>query len=126
MSHYIVSNDNIKKNMLKEISANDINILNINKSNDYINIFINMSIQSNSFTNILKDKNKIIGNKCNIYVYKYDNIIYIMSIDIVDNTIYDKLINIIFNQEIGYYSKDKQMIFDFIKVNNLEKYLLYN
>jgi hypothetical protein len=111
--------------MLNNIK-NYINTLNINKSNDYINIFVNMSTQSNSFTNILNDKNKIIGNKCNIYVYKYDKIIYIMSIDIKDDLIYDKLINIIFNQETGYYSKDKQMIFDFIKINNLEKYLLYN
>ena len=126
MTQYIVLNDDINKNMLKEISINDINTLNINKSNDYINIFVNMSIQSNSFTNILKDKDKIIGNKYNIYVYKYEKIIYIMSIDIKDNKIYNKLTNIIFNQEKGYYSKDKQMIFDFIKINNLEKYLLYN
>ena len=126
MTHYIISTDNIDKNQLKQNILNDINILKINKSDNYLNIFINLSIQSNSITNMLNDKQQIIGNKCNIYTYKYDKIHYIMSIDVVDDNIYDKLINIILSQENGFYSKDKQMVYNYIEINKLNKYLLYN
>jgi hypothetical protein len=126
MTQYIISTDNINNDIFKENLSNDINMLNIDKSDNYVNIFVNLSIQSNSFTDILNDKHKIIKNKCNIYIYKYDKIEYIMSINVINNNIYDKLINIIFSRKSGYYSKDKQLIFDFIKINKLDKYLLYN
>ena len=91
------------------------------------NLFVvNLSQQSNGLMNLIKEKNTIIGSIYNIYTYKYETVEYLISLNIKNDPDFDKIINILINQQFGYYSKDKQMILNFVKTNNLTKYLIYN
>lgn len=100
-------------------------ILNYDVSKEVINIFINMSIQSNGFINFINDEKKYIGKILNIYFHKKDNIEFIIQIYIENNNIMKRLHNIILNSDFDYYTPLKDNIDKYIELNRIINYYIY-
>ena len=96
-----------------------------NNTQEDINIFINMSIQSNAFMNFFNDENKYIGKILNIYFHKLNGIEFIFKIHVQDKNIMKKLKNIILNSDYDYHTSAKNVIEKYIQEKNINNYFIY-
>ena len=96
-----------------------------NKKYEELNIFINMSIQSNAFMNFFNDESKYIGKILNIYFHKLNGIEFIFKIHIQDKNIMKRLKNIILNSDYDYHTSAKNVIEKYIQEKNINNYFIY-
>lgn len=96
-----------------------------NNTREDINIFINMSVQSNAFMNFFNDENKYIGKILNIYFHKLNGIEFIFKIDVQDKNIMKRLKNIILNSDYDYHTSMKSAIEKYIQENHILNYFIY-
>lgn len=96
-----------------------------NNTQEDINIFINMSVQSNAFMNFFNDENKYIGKILNIYFHKKSGIEFIFKIHVQDKNIMKRLKNIILNSDYDYHTSMKSTIEKYIQKNYIQNYFIY-
>jgi hypothetical protein len=95
---------------------------NIVETNDYITVFINMSYQSNGYSNFIRDNN-LINKYIKIYALKRSGIEYLFGPVYVDNL--DKISIAIGSLKFDYYTDYMEVIHKYIKNNNIDNYLIY-
>lgn len=132
--HYVIDSNHLNMNkyrIQKKIEAES-DMLNFKNSSientdniEEVNIFINMSIQSNAFMNFFNDENKYIGKIINLYLHKRLAIEFTFKIYIKDKNIMKKLKNIILNLDYDYHTPLRQNIDIYIKHNNILNYFIY-
>ena len=112
----------MKNKALVDLDYFKSNNLNINPD---IIIFINTSISSNGVVNFMKDLNNYKNKVIKIYLFKQNNIIEeFINIKLTDVNI-NKIINILGNLDLAYCTGYREVIIDYIKINNITDYLLY-
>ena len=112
----------MKNKALVDLDYFKSNNLNINPD---IIIFINTSISSNGVVNFMKDLNNYKNKVIKIYLFKQNNVIEdFINIKLTDINI-NKLINILGHIDLAYCSGYKDIILDYIKVNNINDFIIY-
>jgi hypothetical protein len=93
--------------------------------NNVINIFINMSQQSNGYLNFMNDNKKYINKFLNIYYHKKSGIELHLKIFIENSDVFKKLENIILNSDFDYYTPLRADIELYIKDNSIKNCFIY-
>ncbi len=93
-------------------------------TNDYLTIFINMSYQSNGYSNFIRD-NSIINKNIKIYFLKKAGIEYLFGPLYVDCNKLFKIHSAIGSCKFDYYTDYFEVIDNYIKNNNIHNYLIY-
>jgi hypothetical protein len=96
----------------------------ISKTNNYLTVFINFSQQSNGYCNFIRDNN-LINKYIKIYLLKKTGIEYLFGPLYVDNEKLHKLVIAIGNMKFDYYTDYKEVIYNYIKENNIDNHLIY-
>lgn len=126
MTNYLINpSDVIFKKIMKTNAENDEKYFINNPISSDINIFINISINSNGIVNFMNDVDEFINKNIKIYLLKQNNIIQdYLTINLTnDNKI--KLINILGHIKLDYCTGYKKIIEDYIKDNNINNYFIY-
>lgn len=98
---------------------------NFTENEEIIHVFINMSVQSNSYINFGNDYNKYSGKKIRLYFHKLNSIDMICDVFIENKEIFNKVINIILYSDFDYHTRLRDIIDKYIKNNNIYNYFIY-
>lgn len=130
INYLICNNNKLYENILINSKNNINDFIDKIKKNKYddnivINIFVNKSIQSNSYNDILIDKSKYLKQYVRLYFYKYDKINRICDLYIEDEKYFNVLTNIILYTDTTYYSSSIDIINKYISDNKIKNYYIY-
>jgi hypothetical protein len=73
----------------------------------------------------MNDDNKFIGKKIRLYFHKLNSIEKICDVTIENKSIFNKVVNIILYADHDYYTKSRDIIHEYIKLNNITNYVIY-
>lgn len=121
-SYYEIKNKNYL-NMLQDLKK--FKDHNFTETDNFQSIFINMSLQSNSYINFMNNMKKLIGKNIRLYFYKLNSIEKICDVFIENKIIFDKIVNVILYSDHDYHTNTQNIIDDFIKLNNITNFYIY-
>ena len=98
---------------------------NFTEKDEIIHVFINMSLQSNTFINFGNDYHKFSGKKIRLYFHKLNSIDVICDVFIENKETFSKVINIVLYSDFDYHTGLRDIIDKYIKNNNICNYFIY-